>query len=173
MHEVRLSESRSRVEIERVIDLARRLGDSQRSGVGKLVALADDKGVERVLGIEVRLLHGLRKRGLLGLRSLFFVGSQIVDIEIEAGDLGDRDLKRQSVLFIEHVNAHRPVVDDEHDAAVVNVVDLQRLEPDGNGDVAYIGIFFDPLEDLRPFFTDELKIIHRSSHSPMLAKNLR
>ena len=41
------------MEEERVVGLARGLGDGQRGGVGEAVAVADDELVERVARVEV------------------------------------------------------------------------------------------------------------------------
>ena len=54
VHQVRLAHSDAAVEEERVVGARRPLCDGQRSGAGKLVAVADDEGVEGVSRIELR-----------------------------------------------------------------------------------------------------------------------
>ena len=49
-----LAQADAAVKEKRVVGFAGRLGDGQRGGVGEIVVVADDKRVERVLGIEMQ-----------------------------------------------------------------------------------------------------------------------
>src|SRR3990172_4920655 len=55
MHEVRLAEADPAVEEERVVGVARSLGDRQGGGVGEPVRRPDDEIGERIARVEIRL----------------------------------------------------------------------------------------------------------------------
>ena len=64
VQQMRLAQADAAVEEQRVVGLAGRLGDGQGGGVGKVVVVADDEGVEGVLGIEAESwLAALRSGG--------------------------------------------------------------------------------------------------------------
>ncbi len=54
LHEMSLAHAHAAVEEERIVSLGRTLGDRLAGGVGKLIAAADDEGVEGVASIELR-----------------------------------------------------------------------------------------------------------------------
>lgn len=49
MHQVRLAESRSSINIERIVCLARRFRNCERSGVGKTVIASDNECIKRII----------------------------------------------------------------------------------------------------------------------------
>ena len=57
MHQMGFAESDAAVDEERVVGGARVLPDLLRGGLGELVALADDEGLEGGVGIEARTDH--------------------------------------------------------------------------------------------------------------------
>ena len=62
VHEMRLAQTDAAVNKQRIVSLGRLFGYGQRSGMGKAVAGADDKGIKRILRIQharVSTLHGL------------------------------------------------------------------------------------------------------------------
>ena len=79
VHQMGLAHADAAIEEERIVGARRALGDGQRSGAGKLVAVADDEVVEGVARVELRgggpveaaLLGGAcgrlrRRRGRMG-----------------------------------------------------------------------------------------------------------
>ena len=54
VHQVGLAHADAAIEEERIVGARGPLGDGQRGGAGKLVAVADDEGVEGVARVELR-----------------------------------------------------------------------------------------------------------------------
>src|ERR1041384_1161419 len=65
-----LAESDTAMHEERVISFGRRLGDSQRRRVRKIVVWADDERVERVAGIEMQIQCSSSERLFFGMPHL-------------------------------------------------------------------------------------------------------
>ena len=63
LQQVRLAQPCPAVDQQRVVRLARRLGDGQRRGVREAVRRSDDEGVERVLGQEGAAAAAVVARG--------------------------------------------------------------------------------------------------------------
>src|SRR6266498_2470100 len=77
VQEVRLAKPNATVEKQRVVGLARSLGNGHRSGVRKRVVVAHDERVERVLRVEGKLLPrgvAVRAKRLVLLRDLIGSG---------------------------------------------------------------------------------------------------
>ena len=99
---MRFSQSHASVNEERVVDLTRRFGHGEGSGVRQVVVRADDEGVEGVTGIQVRILDELaadlgRAVDQMALVRLFlrlidlFDGDKI-NLTLDAGQFFDGDL---------------------------------------------------------------------------------
>ena len=54
VHQVGLAHAHAAIQEERIVSARRALGHGQRGGAGKLVAVADDKGVKGVARVELR-----------------------------------------------------------------------------------------------------------------------
>ena len=95
VQEVRLAETRGPVEEERVVGLARALGDGERRGVGEAVGAADDELLEGELGVKPRLLVGARgaRGGAAGRRCDRRIGSDDLDGRLGPEDRGGARLK--------------------------------------------------------------------------------
>ena len=59
MHEMRLAESDSCIQIQGVIDFARRFGDGKGSCVSEFIVGTDDKGIKCVFWVQVGPFHDL------------------------------------------------------------------------------------------------------------------
>lgn len=62
VHQVRLAQTRSSVDVKRVIGLGRVLGHRDSRGVGELIAVSDNEIVERIVRVQVRVEQHSRFR---------------------------------------------------------------------------------------------------------------
>jgi len=81
VHQVRLTQPDTAIDVQRVVGRGRLFRHSHRGGVGELVAGADDKRIEAILGIQPHLTQQrlrLLARGQRLLRAQIAVGCRVV-----------------------------------------------------------------------------------------------
>ena len=153
MHKVRLSQTNAGIEIERVVNFTRRFRHCEGGCMRELVIAADDEGFKCVLRIQVCIFHDTGEGIFLFFNDrILLVRSYIVDIQCETGDLGNRDLDRERILFVENIDAHDAGGDNESDADIVHTSNFKRLKPGSEGYVGQFVIIFNFVQDFRPVF---------------------
>ena len=116
VHQVGLAHAHAAVEEERIVGLGGALGDGQRGGAGKLVAVADDEGVEGVARVE------LRRGGPVEARLLRACAP------CARRRRGGRVRRHRAEAAVLALRRNRGVLLGGHEA---HVVELQRLQVDG------------------------------------------
>ena len=111
VHQVSLAQAGLTVNEERVVCVARRVGDGDRGGAGHAVAVAHDERIEGVLLVQMRLKSAGLERGFAYFRELFFIIK----------------LQREIVLCAVHYNA----LDD----GMILLLDLIEIKLAGNGKI--------------------------------------
>ena len=162
LHEVSLAHADAAVEEERVVSLRRTLGDGLAGGVGKLVAAADDEGVEGVARIQLRraipveagLRRARRSRNrdvrppswrIGSCRGIVFGRHELHVVESET-QIVDRFLDEVSVLVAGVAKLHGRNADEENASAGVAVA--SGFEPGVVG--MAVDFLFQRIEDARP-----------------------
>ncbi len=180
MHKVRLSQTNAGIEIERVVNFTRRFRHCEGGCMRELVIAADDEGFKCVLRIQVCIFHDTGEGIFLFFNDrILLVRSYIVDIQCETGDLGNRDLDRERILFVENIDAHDAGGDNEGDADIVHTSNFKRLKPGSEGYIGQFVIIFNFVQDFRPVFFDQRIVVHfytskrKSSRSTFLFARLR
>ena len=107
MHQVCFAESRSSINIERIVCFTRRFRNCERSGVGKTVIASDNECIKRIIGIQIRF--GCRfgiKRLFLPIRRrsdrLRLFRENELDLVFCSGDLCDCYFERQ-IIFLGNI----------------------------------------------------------------------
>ena len=161
VHKVSLAETDTCIEIQRVIDLARRFRYGKRGSVGKFIISAHDKRIEGVLRIQMRFFHCLCKRSILIINDrIILFRRNVVDIQRETCDLGYGYLDGQGVFLIKYINSHGSGRNDESNALIIYALYLERFKPRTEGDIGETVIVLDLIKDFRPIFLYKCIIIH-------------
>ena len=152
VHQVRLAQADAAVQEERVVGVARALGDRQARGMGEAVGRADDEVAERVARVEadrpalraadparleahlragaaLALRRGWRRLGSVSTRS---DGDDLADLELDVHAVADH--ARQRLADQRPVAGLQPVLgeavgDGDAEAAVVDGDERGVLEP--------------------------------------------
>ncbi len=115
VHQVGLAHAHAAVEEERIVGLGGALGHGQRGGAGKLVAVADDEGIEGVARVELRRGGPVEARLLRRARR-------------RRRRRRGRVRRNRAEAAIPPLRRNRGVLLGGHKA---HVVELQRLQVDG------------------------------------------
>ena len=154
-----LAQSHASVEEQRIVNLSRGLSHCQGSGVGEAVVPAHHKGVKCIFGVKPCLLSGRLCAfflGSLGSHLHDLVQAVVIfrhknDLEFLLRDLGNGNLQRESVLFINVLNAGVHI-DKNENRMIYYFIYLQRLDPGVEGHVGELVLHSEVFDNFRPFF---------------------
>ena len=163
-----LSKSRASVQEKGIVGISRRFGDRKARGVREHVVAPDDKSIETVFGIEVGVLYfGAigwlhRCRGFLRrISGLLFQNK--ADVIFLSEKLGNSNFEEITVVLGNIGQLELVIGRDPHDDQVVlDVGDIEVLDPCLVGNIAEPVVIADMLLDIEPALFDDL-IVHKCS----------
>ena len=159
VHQMGLPKSHASVEEQGVVHFSGRFCHGQGGRVGKAVVASNYKGIKCIFGVKTSLLSSCLCALFLGSPGchLHDLGQAVGifrhenDLEFLFRDLGNGHLQRESVLFINVLNAGVHI-DKNENRMIYYFVYLQRFDPGVEGHIGELVLHSEVFYDFRPFF---------------------